>query len=70
MLADLISVYKKTHDSRVIVFADTKKEANELVLDALSKFDCHVLHGDIAQNQRESTLAGYKSGSVLSRELL
>eukprot|EP00658_Telonema_sp_P-2_P076284 TRINITY_DN6651_c0_g4_i1.p1 TRINITY_DN6651_c0_g4~~TRINITY_DN6651_c0_g4_i1.p1 ORF type:complete len:664 (+),score=142.29 TRINITY_DN6651_c0_g4_i1:50-2041(+) len=62
LLGDLISVYAPTHSSRVIVFADTKKEANELVLDGLSKFDCHVLHGDIAQNQRETTLEGFRQG--------
>jgi len=32
-------------------------------MDKAVKHECHVLHGDIPQAKRESTLAAYKSGN-------
>jgi len=42
-----------------IVPTETKKEANELALDDAIKQECAVLHGDIAQAQRETTFQVY-----------
>jgi superfamily II DNA/RNA helicase len=47
---------------RTIVFADTKKEANELGLSQVIRQECQVLHGDIPQKQREVTLAQFREG--------
>ena len=50
---------------RAIVFTETKNEANELALgDKLGKNACQVLHGDIAQKQREITLQAFRDGKV------
>jgi ATP-dependent RNA helicase DDX21 len=57
-LADVIKVYGQ--NGRAIVFANTKSEASELGLSSSISNDCQVLHGDINQNQREITLAGFR----------
>lgn len=50
---------------RAIIFTETKNEANELALgDELGKNTCQVLHGDIAQKQREITLQSFRDGKV------
>lgn len=59
-VADVVKVYGGS--GRSIVFANTKAEANDLSLNsALSKV-CQVLHGDIAQAQREITLQAFREG--------
>jgi ATP-dependent RNA helicase DDX21 len=45
---------------RTIIFCETKKEANELVMEAAIPMECQPLHGDIAQTQRQSTLDGFR----------
>jgi len=47
---------------RVIVFADKKVECNELAMTEFIKQECQVLHGDIAQKQRETTTEGFRQG--------
>jgi len=47
---------------RTIVFTNTKAEANEIATNSSVRLDCQVLHGDIAQEQREVTLAGFRTG--------
>lgn len=47
-------------DGKTIVFCQTKNEANQLLLSDKVKSDVEVLHGDIAQNQREVTLKRFK----------
>jgi len=48
---------------RVIVFASTKKECDELVGgQAFKRLTSQVLHGDIGQAQRETTLAQFRRG--------
>ena len=42
------------------MFTSTKKEANDLLLSEKIKKDLEVMHGDIAQNQREVTLKRFK----------
>mmetsp|Transcript_1766 Transcript_1766/g.3346 ORF Transcript_1766/g.3346 Transcript_1766/m.3346 type:complete len:823 (-) Transcript_1766:552-3020(-) len=57
ILRDLITIYGK---DRTIVFTMTKKDADDLA--ATMRDDAQVLHGDIAQYQRELTLAGFREG--------
>ncbi|KAG7482648.1 nucleolar RNA helicase 2 [Solea senegalensis] len=62
VLGDVIQVYSGSH-GRTIVFCETKKEANELALNASIKQSAQSLHGDIPQKQRETTLKGFRNGS-------
>nr|XP_030131469.3 nucleolar RNA helicase 2 [Taeniopygia guttata] len=62
VIGDVIQVYSGSQ-GRTIVFCETKKEANELALNASIKQDCQSLHGDIPQKQREITLKGFRNGS-------
>uniref|UniRef100_A0A7M4EH67 RNA helicase n=1 Tax=Crocodylus porosus TaxID=8502 RepID=A0A7M4EH67_CROPO len=62
VIGDVIQVYSGSH-GRTIVFCETKKEANELALNASIKQDCQSLHGDIPQKQREITLKGFRNGA-------
>ena len=55
-------VYSGRH-GRTIVFAETKKEANELGLNQILRQESQVLHGDIPQKQREVTLASFREGT-------
>jgi ATP-dependent RNA helicase DDX21 len=59
-LADVVKVYGGS--GRTIVFANTKAEVNELALKSSLHAVCQVLHGDIAQTQREVTLQGFREG--------
>ncbi|XP_074855577.1 nucleolar RNA helicase 2-like isoform X1 [Carettochelys insculpta] len=61
VIGNVIQVYSGSH-GRTIVFCETKKEANELALNASIKQDCQSLHGDIPQKQREITLKGFRNG--------
>ncbi|KAM6306424.1 nucleolar RNA helicase 2-like [Aegotheles albertisi] len=61
VLGDIIQVYSGSH-GRTIVFCETKKEANELAMNASLKQDAQSLHGDIPQTQREITLKGFRNG--------
>ena len=49
-------------DGRSIVFTQTKADANQLILTDKIKQDIEVMHGDIAQNQREVTLKRFREG--------
>ncbi|KAH7446424.1 hypothetical protein KP509_01G054800 [Ceratopteris richardii] len=57
IIPDVISCYSS--GGRTIIFTETKNNASEL---ASSLPASRVLHGDIAQAQREVTLAGFRSG--------
>eukprot|EP00126_Sphaerothecum_destruens_P002408 Sdes_comp15846_c0_seq1m4932 len=59
-LKDVVKVHSGGH-GRTIIFSETKREANELAMDSFNN-ECQVLHGDIPQKQRETTLAGFRSG--------
>lgn len=59
-LADVLICYGK--NSKTIVFTQTKQDANSLVLSDKIKLDVEVMHGDIAQNQREVTMKRFKEG--------
>lgn len=59
LVADVISCYGS--GGRCIVFTETKNDATELA-GALKLGTARALHGDIPQNQREVTLAAFRSG--------
>ena len=56
----LMCVADMVDKGQTIVFTSTKKEANDLLLSEKIKKDIEVMHGDIAQNQREVTLKRFK----------
>uniref|UniRef100_A0A8C5DAR1 RNA helicase n=1 Tax=Gouania willdenowi TaxID=441366 RepID=A0A8C5DAR1_GOUWI len=61
VIGDVIQVYSGSH-GRTILFCETKKEANELSLNASIKQGAQTLHGDIPQKQREMTLKSFRNG--------
>jgi len=61
VLGDILLTHVGPKD-RVIVFADMKKDCNELAMSEYIKQECQVLHGDIAQKQREVTTEGFRQG--------
>uniref|UniRef100_UPI003AABA803 nucleolar RNA helicase 2 n=1 Tax=Centroberyx gerrardi TaxID=166262 RepID=UPI003AABA803 len=62
VIGDVIQVYSGSH-GKTILFCETKKEANELSMNASIKQSAQSLHGDIPQKQREITLKGFRNGS-------
>ncbi|XP_024151706.1 nucleolar RNA helicase 2 [Oryzias melastigma] len=62
VIGDVIQVYSGSH-GRTIVFCETKKDANELSMNASIKQSAQTLHGDIPQKQRELTLKGFRNGA-------
>ncbi|XP_038060997.1 nucleolar RNA helicase 2-like [Patiria miniata] len=61
LISDVIRVYSGLN-GRIMVFCETKVEANELSMNPAMKVDAQVLHGDIQQQQREITLKGFREG--------
>ncbi|KAL0964678.1 hypothetical protein UPYG_G00327470 [Umbra pygmaea] len=61
VIGDVVQVYSGSH-GRTIIFCETKKNANELSMNASIKQSCQSLHGDIPQKQREMTLQGFRNG--------
>jgi len=59
MLGDLIRVYSGKH-GRAIIFTNTKKDCHELTVGNVIKLDCQSLHGDLQQDQRESTMRSFR----------
>ena len=59
-LADILVIYGGL--GQTIVFCSTKAEANSLLLSEKINKNIEVMHGDIAQNQREVTLKRFKEG--------
>lgn len=47
-----------------IIFTQTKRDADRLAYALQKSFRCEALHGDISQNQRERTLAGFREGRI------
>nr|XP_002130533.1 nucleolar RNA helicase 2 [Ciona intestinalis] len=63
-IGNVVQMYSGQH-GRAMIFTDTKKDANELVVcEALQQQKAQVLHGDIEQRQREITLKAYRDGTV------
>lgn len=59
-LADVLTCYGGSN--KTLVFTQTKQDANSLVLSDKIKYELEVMHGDIAQNQREVTMKRFKEG--------
>ena len=57
-LADILLIYGGL--GQTIVFTSTKAEANQLLTSDKMQANLEVMHGDIAQNQREVTLKRFK----------
>ncbi|RMZ55935.1 hypothetical protein APUTEX25_004359 [Auxenochlorella protothecoides] len=57
---DLVKCYGAL--GRTIIFTETKRDADELAAQLSETVGARPLHGDIAQSQREVTLAGFRSG--------
>ena len=60
ILADLVTVYGK--GAKAICFTQTKREADEVIAALGRRMATEVLHGDIAQAQRERTLKRFRDG--------
>lgn len=63
VISDIVNLYGGRH-GRTIIFCETKKEANEILLKANLKQETQVLHGDIPQKQREVTFQSFKEGKL------
>lgn len=59
-LVDILLCYKGLN-GKAIIFSQTKMDANAILV-AENMTDVEVLHGDIAQNQREVTLKRFREG--------
>ncbi|WIA11486.1 hypothetical protein OEZ85_011599 [Tetradesmus obliquus] len=60
LVTDLVACYGL--GGRSIVFTETKSDANDLAGSLSEVVGARALHGDIAQGQREATLAGFRGG--------
>ena len=45
-----------------IVFVNTKRECNDLMISDKIRQEVQIIHGDIVQKQREATIEGFKKG--------
>jgi len=61
VLSDVFSMYTGMSGS-CIIFTETKAQANEISLSSSVASMCQVLHGDIPQSQRETTLRSFREG--------
>mmetsp|Transcript_247 Transcript_247/g.386 ORF Transcript_247/g.386 Transcript_247/m.386 type:complete len:726 (-) Transcript_247:806-2983(-) len=61
-IADVVKMYASNKKGRAIVFCSTKKECNELAVHKELAAQAKVIHGDVAQTHRESTLEGFRTG--------
>jgi len=60
ILGLLVKTYSK--GGKTMIFCDKKAQANDLGLGSSISSDCQVLHGDIAQAQREVTMQSFRDG--------
>ncbi|RHZ83009.1 hypothetical protein Glove_100g23 [Diversispora epigaea] len=60
IIGDVVACYGSS--GSCVIFCNTKNDANELALNDKLKQDAQVLHGDIAQSQREITMKGFREG--------
>lgn len=61
VINDLISIHAGKN-GKVMVFSGSKLDCDTIAVDKSIKHQCRVLHGDIPQAKRESTLAAFKNG--------
>eukprot|EP00607_Mallomonas_marina_P007096 CAMPEP_0182435786 /NCGR_PEP_ID=MMETSP1167-20130531/77636_1 /TAXON_ID=2988 /ORGANISM="Mallomonas Sp, Strain CCMP3275" /LENGTH=463 /DNA_ID=CAMNT_0024627195 /DNA_START=150 /DNA_END=1538 /DNA_ORIENTATION=+ len=57
---DVIAMFAG-RSGKVIIFCQTKLDCDTIVMDKAIKHECHVLHGDIPQAKRESTLNAFRT---------
>jgi ATP-dependent RNA helicase DDX21 len=62
-IADLILCYGGKNKS-TIVFVNTKRECNDLLISDKLKQEVQIIHGDINQKQREATIEAFRKGKV------
>lgn len=62
MVSDLVKMYAGSQLGRAIVFCSKKVQCNDLAVDKKLAKLSKVIHGDITQAQRESTLQGFRNG--------
>eukprot|EP00218_Dolichomastix_sp_CCMP3274_P016844 CAMPEP_0170134812 /NCGR_PEP_ID=MMETSP0033_2-20121228/2120_1 /TAXON_ID=195969 /ORGANISM="Dolichomastix tenuilepis, Strain CCMP3274" /LENGTH=700 /DNA_ID=CAMNT_0010370393 /DNA_START=122 /DNA_END=2220 /DNA_ORIENTATION=- len=60
VLADLVTVHAK--GGKAIVFAQTKRETDEVAATLIRRLACEALHGDVAQLQRDKILKRFREG--------
>ncbi|KAI7730730.1 hypothetical protein M8C21_033364 [Ambrosia artemisiifolia] len=57
-------ITEHANGGKSIIFTQTKRAADQLAQALQKSYRCEALHGDISQNQRERTLAGFRDGRV------
>ena len=62
-IADLILCYGGKNKS-TLVFVNTKRECNDLMISDKLKQEVQIIHGDINQPQREATLLAFRNGKI------
>ena len=62
LLVDLITTY--SHAGKTIVFCNTKRECENVVSGVSAIMPAEALHGDIAQEMREYTMARFREGKT------
>jgi len=63
-MSSCVQMYSGLH-GRAIIFTETKKECNELVVfEELQRQKPQVLHGDIEQKQRTITMKAFRDGNI------
>ena len=60
-IADLILCYGGKNKA-TLVFVNTKRECNDMMISDKIKQEVQIIHGDINQKQREATIEGFKKG--------
>ena len=60
----LLAILKATHFTSVMIFTRTKVQADKLYanLMAMGEYKCAIMHGDIAQRDREKALKAFREG--------
>ena len=61
----LLAILKQTHFHSVMIFTRMKVQADKLYanLKAMGQYKCAVMHGDIAQKDREKALKDFRDGT-------
>lgn len=62
-IIELVLNYAKTNKN-VLVFTETKKDADETFARISKKINAGLLHGDVPQSNRERTLQNYRKGII------
>ena len=62
-IADLILCYGGKSKA-TLIFVNTKRECNDLMISDKIKQEVQIIHGDINQAQREATLSAFRNGKV------